>query len=126
MRKAVRSAALSIRLRGLHIVAASLLCCSSGLHAESENNQEAFVLPQAVSSLPAAIASKRRLYLDVFEQRAREHIVPAELVDAVAFVESAYDPSAIGQAGEIGIMQVMPSTAAMLGFHGKSSTARGC
>ena len=44
--------------------------------------------------------------------------MPAELVDAVAFVESAYDPSAIGQAGEIGIMQVMPSTAAMLGFQG--------
>jgi len=88
------------------------------LHAESENKQQAFVLPQTISSLPAAIASKRRLYLDVFEQRAREQIVPAELVDAVAFVESAYDPSAIGQAGEIGIMQVMPSTAAMLGFQG--------
>jgi soluble lytic murein transglycosylase-like protein len=88
------------------------------LHAESENKQEGFVLPQTVSSLPRAVELKRRLYLDMFEQWAREQIVPAELVDAVAFVESAYDPSATGKAGEIGIMQVMPSTAAMLGFQG--------
>jgi hypothetical protein len=75
---------MSVPIRGHHIIAASLLFCSSGLHAESENKQQAFVLPQTISSLPAAIASKRRLYLDVFEQRAREQIVPAELVDAVA------------------------------------------
>jgi len=109
---------MSVPLRGPYIVAASLLFYSSVLHAESENKQEASVLPQTVSSLPRAVGLKRQLYLDIFEQRAREHIVPAELVDAVAFVESAYDPSAIGQAGEIGIMQVMPSTAAMLGFQG--------
>jgi soluble lytic murein transglycosylase-like protein len=57
----------------------------------------------------------------MFEQQAREQAVPAELVDAVALVESAYDPSRIGDAGEIGIMQVMPSTAAMLGFQGSEA-----
>jgi soluble lytic murein transglycosylase-like protein len=39
----------------------------------------------------------------------------------VAFAESGYDPNAIGTAGEVGIMQVMPSTAAMLGFNGTST-----
>jgi len=109
---------MSVSLRGPYIVAASLLFYSSVLHAESENKQEASVLPQTVSSLPRAVGLKRQLYLDIFEQRAREQSVPAELVDAVAFVESSYDSGAIGQAGEIGIMQVMPSTAAMLGFQG--------
>jgi soluble lytic murein transglycosylase-like protein len=37
------------------------------------------------------------------------------------FVESAYDPAAIGNSGEIGLMQVLPSTAAMLGFLGSSA-----
>ena len=118
MPKRLRSAVMSIVLREAHILAASLVFCSSGLRAESENKQDAFVLPQTISSLPDAVALKRGLYLDMFVQRAREQIVPAELVDAVAFVESAYDPSATGQAGEVGIMQVMPSTAAMLGFQG--------
>jgi hypothetical protein len=118
------TAMMSISSRGFHIVIASLLLCSSGLHAESEKKQDAshvFFLPKTASFLPPAAALKRRLYLDMFEQQAREQTVPAELVDAVAFVESTYDPSAIGHAGEIGIMQVMPSTAAMLGFQGNQA-----
>jgi len=88
------------------------------LHAQAENEQEAFVLPPTVPSLPPDAASKRALYLDVLQRWAREQGVPAELVDAVAFVESTYDPTVIGKAGEIGIMQVLPSTASMLGFRG--------
>ncbi len=44
--------------------------------------------------------------------------LPPEIADAVAEVESAYRPQAMGQAGEIGLMQVLPSTARMLGFAG--------
>lgn len=33
-------------------------------------------------------------------------------------VESGYDPQAVGTSGEIGLMQVLPSTARMLGFSG--------
>jgi soluble lytic murein transglycosylase-like protein len=40
------------------------------------------------------------------------------LADAVTQIESGYDPTARGGAGEIGLMQVMPGTAAMLGFVG--------
>jgi soluble lytic murein transglycosylase-like protein len=88
------------------------------LHAQTANEQEGFVLPRTVPSLPPDAALKRGLYLDALQQWARAQAVPAELVDAVAFVESTYDPTATGQAGEIGIMQVLPSTAAMLGFRG--------
>ena len=35
-------------------------------------------------------------------------------------IESNYDPSTIGGVGEIGLMQVRPGTAAMLGFRGSA------
>jgi Transglycosylase SLT domain len=44
--------------------------------------------------------------------------LPADIADAVAFVESRYDSTVIGGVGEIGVMQVRPETAAMLGFRG--------
>ena len=44
--------------------------------------------------------------------------MPPELAEAVAKVESAYNPRAVGGVGEIGLMQVLPSTARMLGFAG--------
>ena len=117
------TARMSVSQRGLYIVIASLLVCNSGLQAESQSKAETsqvFVLPKT-SSLPPAAALKRQLFLNIFEQHAHEESVPAELVDAVAFVESAYDANAVGQAGEIGIMQVRPSTAAMLGFQGNQA-----
>jgi len=44
--------------------------------------------------------------------------VPPALVDAVVGIESRYDPTAVGSIGEIGLMQVRPKTAALLGFEG--------
>ena len=47
---------------------------------------------------------------------ARRAGVPQQIVDAVMRVESDYDPLASGDAGEVGLMQILPGTAAMLGF----------
>jgi hypothetical protein len=44
--------------------------------------------------------------------------LPPDIADAVAAVESGYDPGAVGSVGEVGLMQVRPETAAMLGFKG--------
>lgn len=44
--------------------------------------------------------------------------LPADVADAVVHVESDYNPDTIGSVGEIGLMQVRPETAAMLGFRG--------
>ena len=44
--------------------------------------------------------------------------VPYSLVDAVMWVESRYDPHATGGVGEIGLMQIRPPTARLLGFRG--------
>jgi soluble lytic murein transglycosylase-like protein len=49
------------------------------------------------------------------EREVRTTGLPADIVEAVVYVESNYDPSTIG---EIGLMQIRPQTAAMLGFTG--------
>jgi soluble lytic murein transglycosylase-like protein len=49
----------------------------------------------------------------VSKEAERVGIDPA-LVDAVIKVESDYQPEAIGASGEIGLMQVLPSTAKLL------------
>jgi hypothetical protein len=46
--------------------------------------------------------------------------LPGEIADAVAMVESNYHVGALGDVGEIGLMQILPSTARMLGFAGTS------
>lgn len=47
--------------------------------------------------------------------------LPADIAEAVVFVESRYNSSVIGRVGEIGLMQVRPGTAAMLGFKGSTA-----
>ncbi|MFO0991200.1 MAG: transglycosylase SLT domain-containing protein [Hyphomicrobiales bacterium] len=58
------------------------------------------------------------LYRRLARQNAMEYRIPYAIVDAVMRVESNYDPHALGEAGEVGLMQVMPSTAAILGYTG--------
>ena len=54
------------------------------------------------------------------EQEVQKTGLPADIADAVVYVESNYNPSTIGGVGEIGLMQVRPGTAAMLGFKGSA------
>jgi hypothetical protein len=62
--------------------------------------------------------SGRDLYRRIVSAEALRNGVPLELVHAVISVESAYDPLARGRVGEVGLMQVRPSTAALMGFSG--------
>jgi hypothetical protein len=55
---------------------------------------------------------------ELIRQEAGRTGLDPRLVDAVIKVESNYRPDAIGAAGEIGLMQVRPSTARLLGFGG--------
>ncbi len=49
---------------------------------------------------------------------ARRQGVPPALADAVATIETGYNPWATGSSGEIGLMQILPATARSLGFRG--------
>ncbi|WP_349369386.1 transglycosylase SLT domain-containing protein [Salinarimonas sp.] len=71
------------------------------------------------ATLAEALAVRGRdAYLALVTQEAERHGIPAELADAVVTVESSYDPGAAGALDEVGLMQVRPGTAAMLGFQG--------
>lgn len=50
-----------------------------------------------------------------FEEAARTYNVPAALLLAMGKAESDYNPNVVSSAGAIGIMQLMPATAASLG-----------
>ncbi len=63
----------------------------------------------------------RSAYLPAIAQEAAANGVPPALVDAVVRIESRYDPAAVGSVGEIGLMQVRPKTAELLGFRGTSA-----
>ena len=54
-------------------------------------------------------------YDPLIERYATRSEVPAELIRAVVDVESGFDPAAHSSAGAMGLMQLMPETAAELG-----------
>ena len=57
-------------------------------------------------------------YAGLITHYAKSFGVAPELADAVVRIESRYDPKARGRAGEIGLMQVKPSTARLMGYRG--------
>lgn len=54
-------------------------------------------------------------YDALFAEAGAKHGVPAELLSAVGWVESRYQPDAVSSAGAIGVMQIMPFVADELG-----------
>ncbi|WP_369725972.1 lytic transglycosylase domain-containing protein [Bradyrhizobium sp. LLZ17] len=58
---------------------------------------------------------------NIIERETAKTNLPADIAEAVVFVESGYNASTIGSVGEIGLMQVRPETAAMLGFRGNNA-----
>lgn len=65
--------------------------------------------------------SSRAMIRKIIERETANTNLPADIAEAVVFVESGYNPAAIGSVGEIGLMQVRPETAAMLGFRGNDA-----
>jgi soluble lytic murein transglycosylase-like protein len=76
--------------------------------------------PPAVERASTGPANKawregRRRYSPFIAQAAAENSLSPELLHAVVQVESAYDPLAISPKGAVGLMQLMPATAARMG-----------
>ena len=73
--------------------------------------------PSATPS-PSSRASAINGFRLIARAEALKAGLPFDLVDAVMKVESDYSPGRVGDVGELGLMQVRPGTAAMLGFRG--------
>lgn len=65
--------------------------------------------------------SGKTLYRRIGEAEALRNKIPFAIVDAVMRVESGYNPGARGDVGEVGLMQILPATADMMGFKGPLS-----
>ena len=61
---------------------------------------------------------ERNRFSDLIEQYAAENGVPIELAHAMIEIESRFRPNVKGRHGEIGLMQIKPATARLVGFRG--------
>jgi len=78
-------------------------------------------LPPAINELfglPKTYTKGRSAYLEILTRHAEQTGLPPAIADAVIRVESSFNPHSVGGVGEVGLMQVRPETAAMLGFSG--------
>ena len=66
-------------------------------------------------------AADKRPYAALVAAHAKANGVPVDLAHAVIFSESTYNAKARGAAGEIGLMQLRPATARMMGYSGSAS-----
>ncbi|EJJ25770.1 lytic transglycosylase domain-containing protein [Rhizobium sp. CF142] len=57
-------------------------------------------------------------YSALISKYANQYNVPVALANAVIRVESNFNPNARGSHGEIGLMQIKPATARMMGYSG--------
>jgi Transglycosylase SLT domain len=80
----------------------------------------------AVEAAPKPVGATDRsdaptYYRALAAREAAQQGLEAEIAEAVIAVEGGFNPGAIGAAGEIGLMQILPSTARMLGFVGSNA-----
>lgn len=70
------------------------------------------------ASVGGNAATTKAQYSTIVSRYAAAYNVPAALAHAVIKVESNYRANARGGAGEIGLMQIKPATARMMGYSG--------
>jgi soluble lytic murein transglycosylase-like protein len=69
---------------------------------------------------PAGADLQTRIRALIAKEATQQGLAPA-IAEAVTAVESGFNPNALGAAGEIGLMQILPSTARLLGFAGSNA-----
>lgn len=108
-----------------HVAVALLLSAPVGAHASDgdiDGPNTISTISNARTELGAGeTPSSRTTIRKIIERETAKTNLPADVAEAVVFVESGYNPAVIGSAGEIGLMQVRPETAAMLGFRGSNA-----
>ena len=108
-----------------HVAIAMLLLASTCAHGEDGASDEADTT-SAIARNNADLGAgetptSRAVIRKIIERESAKTNVPADIAEAVVFVESGYNTATIGSVGEIGLMQVRPETAAMLGFRGNNA-----
>jgi soluble lytic murein transglycosylase-like protein len=119
-------------------LAIGLACAASASHGEEPVSESptfvsryaAIDAPPVATSGPDAPANAAPSpdrngahagYRALIAREAAQQGLAPEIAEAVTAVESGFNPGAVGGAGEIGLMQILPSTARMLGFAGSNA-----
>lgn len=110
-------------MRNLLSAAAAVMLClaltgceTTGVSAETTGSIKTDKL--TLSTGMSGYAS--RPYAKIINSYAKQYGVPVALAHAVIRVESNYRPSARGSQGEVGLMQIKPATARMMGYSGST------
>lgn len=83
----------------------------SGPTIHTDDGAMGIAPPQAAGPAGATPEEVARL----IQESSARHAVPAPIVEAVAWQESRFDPTAVSPKGARGVMQLMPATASWLG-----------
>jgi soluble lytic murein transglycosylase-like protein len=83
--------------------------------AEKAPQEERGATQPAAPVKRETLAQKRARYASHIDAAADVSNVPAALIEAVITAESAFNPLAISRTGAVGLMQLMPATAARFG-----------
>jgi soluble lytic murein transglycosylase-like protein len=103
-----------------------LFGCSAKKEAAIDNFKTASIGAKGAKTVKeqagktAKAAKANAPYGEIVARYASSYGVPVSLAHAVISVESNYRPNARGKAGEIGLMQIKPSTARMMGYSGSA------
>ena len=114
--------------RGRSMVATLIVLAAmivTPLRAEPGNADVASARPEAPVAAktepPANQGDTLSYYRALIAKEAGQQGLAPAIAEAVMAVESGFNPDAIGGSGEIGLMQIMPATAHMLGFAGSNA-----
>ena len=87
---------------------------SFGVYDDITNN-----FAKAINAYKKTLADFPNTYDSIINEASEKYSVPKDLIKAVIKQESNYMPNAVSSKGAIGVMQVMPSTGALLGIEDK-------
>lgn len=103
-----------------------LFGCSSKKEAAIDNFKTASIGAKGAKTVKEQAGKTARAtktnapFGEIVARYASSYGVPVSLAHAVISVESNYRPNARGKAGEIGLMQIKPATARMMGYSGSA------
>jgi hypothetical protein len=98
-----------------------LVIATAPARATDDGLFAAIQLPPVIDRLiamPQTFQKGRAAHLGLITREAERTGLPVAVADAVIHVESRFNPMAVGGVGEVGLMQIRPQTAAMLGYKG--------
>ena len=100
------------------LVGFDLLAMHAGASASEQSQMVQNALPDRPTRCNASQEWTKETLKAFVTCQASIYSLEPELAHAVMEIESGFDPEARGADGEVGLMQVMPATARMLGFRG--------